>query len=82
MSIVDTFPQRIGEQYDREVQHAMDEARAKGKNIFRFSEADMASFHRAVDPLIKGWIAKLEAAGKPGQRLYDLAVEAAKKYAQ
>ncbi len=81
MDIIDTFPERIGRQYDVEVQRAMDEARAKNKDIFTFSEADMATFHSLVDPLIKGWIAKLEAAGKPGQQLYDLAVASAKKYA-
>jgi TRAP-type C4-dicarboxylate transport system substrate-binding protein len=80
MDIVDTFPERIGKQYDFEVQHAMNLAKEKNKNIFKFSDADMAKFHALTDPLVKGWIADLEAKGKPGQKLYDLAVEAAKKY--
>jgi len=80
LDIVDTFPERIGKQYDAEVEHAMALAKEKGKEIYSFSDADMSQFHKIVDPLIKGWIAKLEAAGKPGQKLYDIAVESAKKY--
>ena len=57
-------------------------AAEKQKNIFRFTEAEMVQFHALTDPLVKGWIAKLESSGKPGQKLYDLAVAAAKKYKQ
>lgn len=82
MDIVDTFPERAGKQYDAEVKHAMSLAAEKQKNIFRFTEAEMVQFHALTDPLVKGWIAKLESSGKPGQKLYDLAVAAAKKYKQ
>jgi TRAP-type C4-dicarboxylate transport system substrate-binding protein len=82
MDIVDTFPERIGRQYNVEVEHGMSEAQKAGKDIFTFSDADMAAFHAAVDPLIKQWIADLEAAGKPGQQVYDMVIEGAKKYAQ
>jgi TRAP-type C4-dicarboxylate transport system substrate-binding protein len=82
MDIVDTFPERAGKQYDAEVKHAMSLARERNKNIIRFTDAEMVQFHALTDPLVKGWIAKLEASGKPGQRLYDLAVEAARKYKQ
>jgi len=80
--IVKTFPERIGKQYDGEVEHAMSLAEEKGKDIYTFSDADMVRFHQLVDPLVKGWIAKLESAGKPGQELYDLAVAAAAKHKQ
>lgn len=80
MDIVKTFPERIGKQYDVEVEHAMSLAKEKGKAIYPFSDADMTQFHQLVDPLIKGWIADLEADGKPGQELYDLAVKSAAKY--
>ncbi len=80
MDIVNTFPERIGKQYDAEVAHAMGLAKEKGKDIYHFSEADMKKFHGIVDPMKQGWVNDLEAAGKPGRKLYDLAVEAAKKY--
>ncbi len=80
MDIVDTFPERIGKQYDGEVKHAMGLAEEKGKEIVKFSDADMAEFHAIVDPMIKGWVKELDDAGKPGSELYALAVEAAKTY--
>jgi TRAP-type transport system periplasmic protein len=82
MDIVNTFPERIGKQYDAEIERAMSKAREAKKDIFKFSDADMATFHATVDPLIKKWIANLEAAGKPGQQVYDMVVAGAKKYAQ
>lgn len=82
MDIVDGFPEKAGKQYDAEVKHAMTLAVEKNKNIIKFSDAEMARFHALTDPLVKGWIAGIEAKGKPGQKLYDLAVEAAKKYKQ
>jgi len=82
MNIVNTFPQRIGEQYDREVEHAMSAAEEAGKDIITLSDADMAAFHALVEPLIAGWIQELEDAGKPGQELYDLAVASAARHAQ
>ena len=82
MDIVNTFPERIGKQYDAEVEHAMNLATEKGKNIFTFSAADMAKFHSLTDPLVKMWISQLDGTGKPGTELYNLAVEAAKKYQQ
>ncbi len=82
MDIVATFPERIGKQYDAEVAHAMGLAKEKGKNVYQLSAADMAKFHSIVDPMKQGWIEELEAAGKPGRELYNIAVEAAKKYEQ
>ena len=80
MDIINTFPERIGKQYNGEVEHAMGLAQEKGKEITKFSDADMAEFHAIVDPMIKGWVKELDDAGKPGSELYELAVEAAKKY--
>ena len=80
MDVVNTFPERIGKQYDGEVAHAMGLAKEKGKDITTFSDADMAKFHAIVDPMIKGWVKELDDAGKPGTELYNLAVEAVKKY--
>ena len=82
MDIVNTFPERIGKQYDEEVAHAMGVAKEKGKDIYKFSDADMAKFHSIVEPMIKGWLDELEASGKPGNELYNIAVEAAEKYKQ
>jgi len=80
MDIVDTFPERIGEQYDQEVAHAMNAAREAGKDIIRLPDSEMAQFHALVAPLIKGWVADLDAAGKPGTELYNLAVASAKTH--
>ncbi len=80
MDIVNTFPERIGKQYDVEIQHAMNNAKEEGKDIIKFSDADMKEFHAIVGPLIDGWVQELEDAGKPGKELYSLALEAAKKY--
>lgn len=80
MDIVNTFPKRFGDQYDGEVAHAMGLAKEKGKEITTFSDADMAEFHAIVEPMIKGWVKELDDAGKPGTELYNIAVEAAKKY--
>lgn len=80
MTIADSFSERIGKQYDAEVEHAMSVAAEKNKNVYQLSDADMAAFHALVEPMIKGWVADLEAAGKPGQELYDLAVKTAKEY--
>lgn len=80
MAIADSFSERIGKQYDEEVAHAMSVAAEKNKNVYQLSDADMAAFHALVEPMIKGWVADLEASGKPGQELYDLAVKAAKEY--
>lgn len=80
MAAVDSFPERIGTQYNKEVEHAMSLAKEKGKDIYQFPDADMKEFHAIVEPLIKGWIKELDDAGKPGTELYTLAVEAAKTY--
>lgn len=80
MAIADGLAEKIGTQYDAEAEHAMKEAVAKNKVISKLSDADMQRFHATVDPMVKGWIAELEAAGKPGQELYDLAVKAAAQY--
>lgn len=82
MDVVDTFPERIGKQYDDEALHAMTVAAEENKNIYQFSESDMETFHNIVDPMIDGWIDELEAAGKPGRELYELAVIAAEKHKQ
>ncbi|MBN2625235.1 MAG: TRAP transporter substrate-binding protein [Spirochaetales bacterium] len=78
--LADSFAERIGKQYDGEVEHAMTAAKEAGKDIYELPAEDMARFHAMVEPMIKGWIADLEEAGKPGQKIYDLAVETAKKY--
>jgi TRAP-type transport system periplasmic protein len=80
MDIVNTFPERIGKQYDGEIEHAMNLAKEKGKDIIKFSDADMKEFHAIVEPLIKGWVKALDDAGKPGSELFKLAKDAAKKY--
>ncbi|MFH2115868.1 MAG: hypothetical protein ABIJ86_15310, partial [Spirochaetota bacterium] len=79
---IQTFPERVGKQYDAEVEHAMKLAVENKKEIFKFTDAEMVEFHNLTDPLVKKWIAQLEASGKPGQQLYDLAVAAARKYKQ
>jgi len=78
--LLDEFPEKIGKQYDEEIEHAMDLAVEEGLNIVRFSDDDMAAFHEAVDPLIQGWVQELEDAGKPGQELYDLVLQYAEQY--
>ncbi len=80
MALLDEFPEKIGKQYDEEIEHAMDLAVEEGLNIVRFSDDDMAAFHEAVDPLIQGWVQELEDAGKPGQELYDLVLQYAEQY--
>lgn len=82
MELVETFPRRIGEQYDAEVEHAMNEAQEAGKSIITLPEEEMAQFHSMVEPLIDGWIEKLEAQGKPGREIYELAVESAARHEQ
>jgi TRAP-type C4-dicarboxylate transport system substrate-binding protein len=81
-AIADGLAEKIGRQYDREAVEAMEAAHAENKVITELSDAELKKFHQTVDPLVKGWIAELEAAGKPGQELYDLAVEAAKRHKQ
>jgi TRAP-type C4-dicarboxylate transport system substrate-binding protein len=80
MALLDAFPEKIGKQYDEEIKHAMALAEEEGLNIVRFSDEDLAAFHEAVDPLVQGWIAELEAAGKPGQELYELVLQYADQY--
>lgn len=82
LDLLDAFPEKIGRQYDAEIDHAMALARERNKDIKTLSAADLASFHQAVDPLVQKWIGELEAAGKPGQRMYNLVLESAKKYAK
>ena len=82
MAIADTFPQRIGEQYDFEVEHAMAAAEEAGKDIVTLPASDMAQLHALVEPLIAGWVAELDDMGKPGTELYNLARTAAASYAQ
>lgn len=76
-AIADSLAEKIGTQYDEEAEHAMKEAEKLGKQISSLSDEDLARFHATVDPMVKGWVAELEAAGKPGQELYDLAKKAA-----
>ncbi len=80
MALLDEFPEKIGRQYDEEIEHAMALAEEESLNIVRFSDEDMAAFHEAVDPLIQGWIEELEAAGKPGQELYELVLQYAEQH--
>lgn len=80
MEVVDTFPERIGKQYDEEAIHAMNVATEKNKVMYQFSDSDLKTFHGIVDPMIQGWLEELEKAGKPGKELYNLARESAKTY--
>ncbi|MEN1761967.1 TRAP transporter substrate-binding protein [Anoxynatronum sibiricum] len=80
--LLQEFPEIVGNQYDYEIEHAMDHAHEVGINVSTFSDAELAKFHEIVDPLVEKWIAAMEAAGLPGQEAYDLAVQKASEYEQ
>ena len=41
-----------------------------------YSDAQIAAFKKAAaDPVREAWLEKMEAAGVPGQELYDLVVK-------